>query len=169
MRISKINYNPSSGKTSIDFMTIEREEKDRVVHSLVSGEEPHPDFHEALEALTPEIERLAMLPDGYLDSVRGVTLHRDEDDPTVYTVTYTATKKIGDSRSPLVINTPAIEPPNRSTIEALIDQAGLFVKGRRAQQPLPGVGDSPPPKAAVPDAQKQAAPVEQPNMAAPAV
>ncbi len=137
MRISKVNHNPTSGKTTIEYGTVENEGKDHLDHVLHTGDEPHRDLLAALDALKPEVEGLAELPEGYLDAVRGVTLHRDDDDPEVYTVTYTATKALDKSKSPLVVNTPAVEPANRSKIETVLKRAKEFIEGRRAQGELP--------------------------------
>ena len=152
MRISKVNRNPNSGKVTIVYETIENEGKDTIEHELHTGDEPAPSFVKALEALRPEIETLAELPEGYLSDVRGITVHRDEEDPdSEFTVTYTATKTLGDSRSPLVLNTPAVVPPTPKGVKAVLAEAEAFVRGRRAQQTLPMAGpEAEQPKSAKP-------------------
>lgn len=138
MRVNKVNHNTTSGKTTIEYETVENEGKDTLVSTLHTGDEPAPSFVKALEGLRGEIETLAELPAGYLTQVRGITVHRDSEDPDKeWTVTYTATKTLGESRSPLVVNTPAVVPPSPKGVKALLAEAEAFVRGRRAQAELP--------------------------------
>ena len=170
MRISKVNHNTTSGKTTIAYETVENEGKDTLEHVLHTGDDPAPSFVAALEALREEIETLAELPAGYLTAVRGITIHRDEEDPDgEWTVTYTATKTLGDSRSPLVLNTPAVVPPSPKGVRALLKEAEAFVRGSRAQQELPFKEEKPTKaKPVEPLLPPPDAPVEEPRMAEPA-
>lgn len=172
MRISKVNHNTTSGKTTIAYETVENEGKDTLEHVLHTGDDPAPSFVAALEALRAEIETLAELPEGYLTAVRGITIHRDEEDPDgEWTVTYTATKTLGDSRSPLVLNTPAVLPPSPKGVRALLKEAEAFVRGTRAQQELPFKEERPakakPAEPLLPPPDEPPPAVEEPAMAEP--
>lgn len=148
MRITKVNHNPTSGLTVIDYEHRENEGKDKVTSRLKSKELPHPAFLESLEHLIPRVEEVCEVEE-FLESVRGVTLHREDDDEDEWTCTFTATRKISASNSPLVINTPAVVPDTdtRAGVLEVLGHAKDFIGGTRAQQELP-VGekrDSPAP------------------------
>ncbi len=178
MRITKVNHNPTSGQTVIDYEHRENEGKDKVTSRLKSKELPHPAFLDSLERLIPRVEEVCEVEE-FLESVRGVTLHRDEDDEDEWTATFTATRKISASNSPLVINTPAVVPDTdtRAGVLEVLAHAKDFIEGTRAQAELP-VGekrDSPAPSLLpdepAPDAEEppadDAAPEEVPPRAYP--
>lgn len=141
-RVSKVFHNPTSGQVAIHYRTTENDGQDVIEHVLKSKDEPLPAFLEALGALSPEITELAELPVDYLDTVRGITLHRDAEDPETFTVTYCATKRITGSHSPIIINTPAVAPPDTEgergqLIENVLAAARDYLAGKRAQHDLP--------------------------------
>ena len=138
MRVSKVNYNPTTGRTHVEYETRENDGRDTVTHDLRSDESPHPSLVGALAALRAEIESLCRLPSGYVSDVRGASVHRVEDDDGSVTesVTFTATKALPGIRSPLVLNTPTVPLSDYPKVVDLLGEAALFVKGRRAQSSL---------------------------------
>lgn len=137
-RLSKVFHNPTSGQVSIHYRHTENDGQDVIESVLKSKDEPLPAFLEALGALAPAITELAELPEDYLDTVRGVTLHRDAEDPEAFTVTYCATKRVGASHSPIILNTPSVARPEEGElIEAVLREGTRYLKGERAQADLP--------------------------------
>lgn len=139
MRIDKVNVNPTAGTTLIEYSTIENDGKDVLNHRLKSSDDPHPKLVKALGALKSTVQDLAELPEDYLDDVRGLTLHRDDEDPEMLSVTFTATKRLDGCNAPLVVNTPQMVPSEkaRRLVDAVLGYATDFVRGKRAQGELP--------------------------------
>jgi len=139
-RISKVHHNPTSGLVTIQFHHVENDGQDTIESTLKSKDAPLPAFLEALGALSPVIVKLAELPEGYLDTVRGVSLHRDPEEPETFTVTYCGTKRVAASHSPIIVNTPSVAPPEDDGEENLIpnvlEAAKDYLAGKRAQADL---------------------------------
>lgn len=136
-RINRVFHNPTSNQTTVSYVTTENDGQDVVESVLKSKDAPLPEFLEALGALAPSICKLAELPAGYIDTVRGITLHRDPEDPDAYTVGFCATKRIEGSNSPMVLNTPAVDKPRGKRIQRVLYAAEAYLEGQRAQADLP--------------------------------
>lgn len=132
--IRRVHYNPTSGKVSIDYVTVENDGIDTVSHSLVSTDEPRAAFARALSALRADVAKIVEVDPEWVTDVRGVRLHESEEGAV--TVTYTATHKTAESNSPIVVNTPAVAPVNQKRLDALTKAALEYVAGDRAQQEL---------------------------------
>lgn len=144
MRIKRVNVNPTKGTTAIDFQTVENDGKDHVDHHLQSSDDPHPRLVRALAALKGDVQAVAELPEDYLDDVRGLTIHRDDDDQEKVTVTFVATKRLEECNAPLVVNTPAVLPGPAllELVQEVLSAAAEYAQGRRAQGDLPIDGPS---------------------------
>lgn len=118
---------------------------------------PHPDFKVAFEALRPFVAEICEMDEDYLEKseVRGVSISNTNG---VMGACITVLKTLKTATSPLVINTPHLpsEPYNEEqnpetakllpkecveAIQDLIDEAGLYVDGKRAQGSLFGNPD----------------------------
>lgn len=135
MIVKKVNYNPNTDTTTIDFVETQNEGADTITSRVKSKDTPSPAFRKALAALKPDVEKLCELPEGYVDHVRGLSVHHDADGDS-FTVQYAATKKVTGSNAPVVINTPNAVAVSEKRVLTLIAQAQGFVAGHRAQAEL---------------------------------
>lgn len=133
-RLVALNWNPNAERMGIVYETTENDGADRVEHKLTSTDLPLPALTKALDALKADVAKVADVDEGWLDAVRGVRIHRD--DEGAETVTFTATHVTPEANAPIVINTPAVEPPSTNRLAALIACALDYVDGKRAQGEL---------------------------------
>lgn len=139
MRILKVNHNPTTGKTVVEYDHKENEGHDLVRSRLATKDDPHPTFVNALRALLPDVAGICEVElDDETALVRGLTIKPDDDDPHLSAVTFVATKRVSAANSPLVLNTPAIVPEGDegARVDAVLDAAREFVLGKRAQAEL---------------------------------
>lgn len=138
MRIASLNFNPNSGRVKVVYEERANDGHDLVRATLTSKDEPHPNMVSALADLQPHVSKLCGLPAKYVESVRGLSIKHDEDDPELVSVGFIGTHKISSSNAPLVLNTPPVVPEGKVSdlVAVLVAEAKAYVRGRRAQGEL---------------------------------
>jgi len=150
--ITKIKF--SKGRMHIEY-EMERPGGEPDVFTLDTGDQPHPDFVRALEALRPHVVDLTELPPDVENrlTVCGVSLSSAEDaeDQPVMGATVTALLSLTRSRAPLVLNTPhkpdhpysadevdvfCLTEEQVAAIQNLVIAAEAYLDGKRAQASL---------------------------------
>lgn len=117
--------------------------------TLVSLDQPTTEFVQALQNFSDAVVEILELPSDYKRgmTVRGVTISYDEEGNPKCTIT--AIKALENSNAPAVFNTPhGCEFRNDAVLlEALSEQAGLYLDGQR-QQGMFDFGEEPEPELA---------------------
>lgn len=136
-----------AGETILEWQ--DSSEKQSVLHTLSSHEDPRQEFVTALQALTSIVLNICGLPLNYADEMKvlGVTLTEHEAMGAGCVIT--VTKKLAGVNAPLVINTPHCTEtsgngqdagglPNSAIalLEHLVDEAHRYRAGERAQTDL---------------------------------
>ena len=141
---TKIKY--KQGELTLEWQ--DGDDQETVVHSMTSSDDPRPEFHTALQALTAHVLTSCQLPLDYADEMKIIGVALSENDHQGRGVVVTAVKKLPGLKAPLVINTPhmteaegdqpgALHQASIELVETLSEEARLFRKGERAQQELP--------------------------------
>lgn len=135
-----------AGETVLEWT--DSSERQSVVHSLRSHEDPRPEFVTALQSLTSIILSLCELPLDYGTDLKILGVTVTEHETLGRGLVITALKKLTRSQAPMVLNTPHLTETgsheNAPTlfgreldlIEALQEEAERYRKGERAQQSL---------------------------------
>ena len=146
-RIRKVKID-NKGKVTIEYHVFKMPTQHWDEHSMTSMDAPAPDFLNALAALVPHALGICELPTSYGDQMRvsGVSFSYSGDNDDMGAV-ITAQKKLLESNSPLVINTPhnmSLSETGKNlltvdcvkALEALQDAALSYVDGERAQMDI---------------------------------
>jgi hypothetical protein len=150
IRFKKIKHNPKEGLTELAYQKPMKGDYDDYI--VVTREEPHPDFKDALQGLAGGLLELCEL-DGAVEedqiTIRGVSFSYAKDDSVGAVIT--GLRELRNSNAPLVLNSPhkllesmADEPQEEqllpdavvSALDDLITQALAFLNGKRSQGDL---------------------------------
>lgn len=136
-----------AGETILEWQ--DANQKQSVLHTLNSHEDPRPEFITALQALTSVVLQVCGLPLNYADDMKILGVSLTEHDTMGLGCVITATKKLSGVNAPLVLNTPhctetsgngqnagGLPDSAVALLEHLVDEAHLYRQGERAQADL---------------------------------
>lgn len=136
-----------AGETIIEWQ--DSSEKESVIHSLSSHQEPRPEFLTAIEALVEVGLGICDLPTIYGRDVKVIGITLTNHDSMGRGCVITMLKKVRASDAPLVFNTPhvtefkgdgnsegGLDGDAVRAIELMCDEANRYVKGERSQTDL---------------------------------
>lgn len=152
MRFTQIKH--ANGTTALKWQG--HHNSDALETSLTSEDRPHDGFTRALEALRPQVPKLIGAAKDYAEGVevRSLAISYQKGDRRGFVIT--AVKPVEVANGPFNISTPLLLEPDLDSdgggqasqdlmelFEELIEQARLFVSGRREQGELFSEGEDP--------------------------
>ncbi|MFA7326289.1 MAG: hypothetical protein WC121_06460 [Candidatus Kapaibacterium sp.] len=139
MELRKIKYNSDKVEIKYDI--------DNDSYRLSSYDKPRPEFIEAMQKLVEPLVEICEFQEGYGDTIDIISVSISHS-KGIMGATITGLKKLDTSYAPLVINTPHLPTEDYSgnnpnapilpdiavkRIEGLIEEAELYINGKRSQ------------------------------------